>query len=158
MTYRNTSASYVHRAGRTGRQGREGGVAITLYTKEDIPYVKNVANVIAASARANGAKNLGGGEFGVESVQPWLLDSLPDVSKQMKKELKKKGIESRRAYPERGHSDIKKMRISTKSGYDRRKVNRRKGAVMGSRQRAERENDNSNGPEEEGEGWGGFGD
>ena len=45
----NSSAAYVHRAGRTGRAGRDGGASITLYSKEDLPYVKHVANVIAAS-------------------------------------------------------------------------------------------------------------
>lgn len=42
-------AFLIHLAGRTGQQGRHGGVAVTLYTKEDIPYVPNVANVIATS-------------------------------------------------------------------------------------------------------------
>ncbi|MCJ1273021.1 RNA-dependent ATPase rok1 [Puttea exsequens] len=125
----NTGASYVHRVGRTGRQGREGGVAVTLYTKEDIPYVKNVANVIAASERAkrqSGGKRVngeGGREMG---VQKWLLDALPDVSKKMRKELKRKGVESRRV----GQEGVRgKERISTKSGYDRRVENKRKGAV-----------------------------
>lgn len=37
-----TSASYVHRAGRTGRAGREGGVCITFYTKEDVMYLSTL--------------------------------------------------------------------------------------------------------------------
>ncbi len=39
-----SAASYVHRAGRTGRAGRSGGVSVTFYTKDDIPYIKSVAN------------------------------------------------------------------------------------------------------------------
>lgn len=144
----NTGASYVHRAGRTGRQGRRGGVCVTLYTKDDIPYVKNVANVIAASerAKAKGKKNpvkgqVGGigDDGGGEGVQQWLLDSLPDVSKQTRKNLKRRGVESRRQQAADGGDlrKLKKMRISTKSGYDRRMENRRKGAVAGSRARRE---------------------
>ncbi|TKA66286.1 hypothetical protein B0A49_07812, partial [Cryomyces minteri] len=67
----NSGAAYVHRVGRTGRAGREGGVAVTLYTKEDIPYIKNIANIIAASEKQKGAKGAGQG------VQQWLLDALP---------------------------------------------------------------------------------
>ena len=131
----NTGASYVHRVGRTGRQGREGGVAVTLYTKEDIPYVKNVANVISASERAKGG-NSGELKRDGQGVQKWLLDALPDVSKKTKKELKRRGVESRRANVEKeGGGEARKMRISTKSGYDRRLENRKKGTVSGSRRR-----------------------
>ncbi len=135
-----TGASYVHRAGRTGRQGREGGVAVTLYTKEDIPYVKNVANVIAARRDVSSEGGKRGSEAGAEGVQNWLLDALPNVSKKTKKELKSKGVESRRvgAGVEVGHG-ASKMRISTKSGYDRRLENLKKGAVRGSQQRLARE-------------------
>ena len=125
----NTSASYIHRVGRTGRQGRQGGVAVTLYTKEDIPYMKNVANVIAAGERAKGQIKAEG-----EGVQKWLLDALPNVSKKTKKELKRRGVESRRATVEKeGGREARKMRISTKSGYERRLENRRKGAMAGTR-------------------------
>ena len=141
-----SSAGYVHRAGRTGRQGREGGVCVTLYTKEDLPYVKNVANVIAASekARAKTPQQVHGGtttSSGASSnsintsrpkntekrgVEQWLLDALPDVDKKTRKQLKRKGVESRRI----GFEDRegRKARISTKSGYQRRLEQRRKGA------------------------------
>ena len=152
-----TSASYVHRVGRTGRQGREGGVAVTLYTKEDIPYVKNVANVIAASEKGKHARiRKSYGDEG-EGVQQWLLDSLPAVSKKTKQELKRKGVESRRAH-DRGADPkrLKKMRISTKSGYDRKLEHRRKEAVNGSRSRISKEEKEST--DSGGEGWGGFAD
>lgn len=148
----NTGASYVHRVGRTGRQGREGGVAVTLYTKEDIPYVKNIANVIAASEKANGkSSNVGNGNQG---VQKWLLDALPNVSKKAKKELKTKGVESRRANAEEGKErEARRMRISTKSGYDRRVENNRKGAVVGSQRRRDQKD-----VESEDDEWGGIDD
>ena len=136
-----TSGSYIHRAGRTGRQGREGGVVVTLYTKEDIPYVKNIANVIAASeksrakakvgntgisAGSNSSSNapnpvVGGGGGGIDQ---WLLDALPTVSKNTRKQLRKTGVESRR----KGFEDRegRRSRISTKSGYERKLEQRRK--------------------------------
>ena len=127
----NSSAAYVHRVGRTGRAGRQGGVAVTLYTKEDIPYVKNVANVIAESQR--GAKADGDG------MQQWLSKSLPKPSKRDKQQLKKGGVESRRANKnnkEERNPGGGKTRISTKSGFVRRIENNRKGAMNGSRLRA----------------------
>lgn len=130
----NTGASYIHRVGRTGRQGREGGLAVTLYTKEDIPYVKGIANVIAASERVKGESSNAKDEG--QGVQKWLLDALPNMSKKTKKELKKRGVESRRAATQQeGGREARKMRISTKSGYDRRLENKRKGAVVGTQRR-----------------------
>ncbi|KAK0745858.1 P-loop containing nucleoside triphosphate hydrolase protein [Schizothecium vesticola] len=87
-----SAAAYVHRAGRTGRAGREGGVAVTFYTKEDIPFVRSVANVIAASERQAGGA---GGEEG--TVQKWLMDALPRVAKGDKRKLSVRGVEARRA-------------------------------------------------------------
>jgi ATP-dependent RNA helicase DDX52/ROK1 len=100
-----SSAAYIHRVGRTGRAGRDGGVAVTFYTKEDVPHVKPIANVIAASERLRD----GTGVKEESSVQQWLLDALPTPSKRDKEVLKKKGVESRR-------SGNKMARISTKSG------------------------------------------
>lgn len=149
----NTGAAYVHRVGRTGRQGRSGGVAVTFYTKEDIPYVKNIANVIAASERVNG-KAIDAGEG---TVQKWLLDALPALSKKTKKELKLKGVEGRRSYPNDRETgkEARRMRISTKSGYDRKLENRRKGAVVGSQRRRDEEK-SSDTSLSEGEEWGGI--
>ena len=129
----NTGASYIHRAGRTGRAGREGGIAVTLYTKEDIPYVKNIANIIAATEKIKG--KVEGQEHG--GVQKWLLDALPTVSKKTRQELKKGGVEARRAVRsgESGRKEGKRMRISTKSGFDRRLETKRKGAIEGNRRK-----------------------
>ena len=128
----NTCNSYIHRVGRTGRQGREGGLAVTLYTKEDIPYVKNVVNVIAASGQTAST------DFNIKhednNTQKWLLNVLPNVSKSVKKSLKNHGVESRTATDRRGNGKKKtKTRISTKSGYDRRLENKRRMTVLGGR-------------------------
>nr|XP_016504604.1 PREDICTED: DEAD-box ATP-dependent RNA helicase 57-like [Nicotiana tabacum] len=42
------AAAYIHRIGRTGRAGRRGE-AITFYTEADIPFLRNIANVITSS-------------------------------------------------------------------------------------------------------------
>ncbi|ORY14150.1 ATP-dependent RNA helicase-like protein rok1 [Clohesyomyces aquaticus] len=118
----NSAAAYVHRVGRTGRAGRKGGVAVTFYTQEDIPYVKNVANVIQASEKLRGK------EGGEASVKQWLLDALPTPTKRDKQRLKKRGVEARRTVKD-GEGRAK-MRISTKSGYERRVENNRRGAKM----------------------------
>ena len=146
----NSSAAYVHRVGRTGRAGREGGVAVTYYTKEDIPYVKSIANMIAASEKLRG-------QNGEKSVQKWLLDALPDLSKRDRKELKQRGVQARR--PGARKEDDAKMkratRITTKSGYERRVENRRRGAVEASKRRkAEKETVG----EEDGDEWSGIED
>jgi ATP-dependent RNA helicase DDX52/ROK1 len=144
-----SAAVYVHRAGRTGRAGREGGVAVTLYTKEDIPFVRGVANVIAASekqaagAKANsthGRRNGEGpsgsrddNESDAEDVrenglQKWLLDALPKVSKADRKRLKIRGVEGRR-------SGGKVAGITTVSSWERRKENNRRAAIENSKAR-----------------------
>jgi ATP-dependent RNA helicase DDX52/ROK1 len=147
-----TSAAYVHRVGRTGRAGREGGVAVTFYTQEDIKYVKGIANVIAASEK--GQVNVGDGGSG---IQPWLLGTLPDISKKDKQKLKTRGVEVRRSI--KGHDDEKTIKakrqakIGTKSGYERRLENNRKGAVQGSRRR--RRDSDADGDDDE---WDGIDD
>ncbi|KAJ5450240.1 ATP-dependent RNA helicase rok1 [Penicillium daleae] len=130
----NSAAVYVHRVGRTGRAGREGGIAVTYYTKEDIPYVKSIANIIDVSEKLRGTE-------GEKSIQKWLLDSLPDLSKKNKKELKKHGVKARQVSKQVGEGKegdgkgLRRMRISTKSGFERRMENRRKGAIEASRSR-----------------------
>lgn len=123
-----SSAAYIHRAGRTGRAGREGGVAVTLYSKDDIPYLKHVANVIAAAQKQGGVEGSG--------IQQWLLDALPTLSKNDKQKFKKHGIESRTA---RGMlkdpKAARKARISTNAGFLKREENNRRGAIKGSQLR-----------------------
>ncbi|GAB7364631.1 hypothetical protein MBLNU230_g5434t1 [Neophaeotheca triangularis] len=144
-----SSAAYVHRVGRTGRAGREGGVAVTLYSKEDIAYLKPIANVIAAAQKQNGNDGKSGG------LQQWLLDALPSVSKNDKQQLKQGGVKSRTA---KGMKDdpkaAKKARISSKAGFVRQQENKRKGAIQGSRQRQKAEVASDDGAED-GE-FGGF--
>ena len=129
-----TSAAYVHRVGRTGRAGREGGIAVTFYTKEDIKYVKGIANMIAASERVRDRK----GEDET-SVEKWLLNALPDISKKEKKQLKLRGVEVRRNVKPGEDAKLvkakRKAKISTKSGYERKLKNNWKGAVLGSQRR-----------------------
>jgi ATP-dependent RNA helicase DDX52/ROK1 len=131
----NSGAAYIHRVGRTGRGGRDGGVAVTFYTKEDIPYVKNIANIIAASEKQAGKPP------SEASMQKWLLDALPKPSKEEKKKLKMYGVEARRgglgAGKEGKEAIAKKgrMQISTKSGYERKLENNMKGAILGSKRR-----------------------
>ncbi|EPE09594.1 atp-dependent rna helicase rok1 [Ophiostoma piceae UAMH 11346] len=158
-----SAAAYVHRAGRTGRAGRQGGLSVTLYTKEDIPFVKSVANVIAASEKqAGGAKDTKSGA----GIQQWLLDALPEVSKADKKKLKTRGIESRRAINREAPSkdDNKKggkggkgapaqSRITSKSAWERRKDNNRRDAIAGSKQRKLQAASGEKGDDEE---WGGL--
>ncbi|KAJ6262073.1 ATP-dependent RNA helicase rok1 [Drechslerella dactyloides] len=132
-------ASYIHRIGRTGRAGREGGMAITYYTEEDVKYVRGIVGVMEKS---------GGGE----GIQKWMLDSLPKTSKEEKKELKKKGVKERRVGTGASGGENRKSRISTKSGYDRRVAARRKAAVDFSRRKKDRDVDSDDGSGSEWEG------
>lgn len=127
-----SSAAYVHRVGRTGRAGREGGVAVTFYTKEDIPYVKSIANLIHTSEKLQGGTD-------EKSVQKWLLDALPDLSKKDKQELKRHGVKARAASAKlrSDGKEVRKSRISTKSGYDRKMENKKKSTISASRKRSQ---------------------
>ena len=44
----NSMLTYIHRVGRTGRAGRNGS-AITLFTDEDKPVVRSLANLLKVS-------------------------------------------------------------------------------------------------------------
>ncbi|KAI1463147.1 P-loop containing nucleoside triphosphate hydrolase protein [Daldinia caldariorum] len=137
-----SAAAYVHRVGRTGRAGHEGGVAVTFYTTEDVPYLKSIANVIALSEKQAGKSS-------EESVPKWLIDSLPKVGKEEKKKLKKHGVESRRG--------AKAAKITTRSAWERRKENNRRGAIAGSKKRKTQEVVNDTQGQDDGE-WDGIGD
>ncbi|KAK6533294.1 RNA-dependent ATPase rok1 [Orbilia ellipsospora] len=115
-------AGYIHRIGRTGRAGREGGMAVTYYTEEDVKYVRGIVGVMEKS---------GGGE----GLQKWMLESLPKTSKEEKKELKKKGVKERRVGTGASGGEGRKSRISTKSGYDRKIEARKKAAIGNSKQK-----------------------
>jgi ATP-dependent RNA helicase DDX52/ROK1 len=147
-----SSAAYVHRVGRTGRAGREGGIAVTFYTRDDIKYVKGIANAIAASEKARGKTKDGDGEDG---IQKWLLNALPDISKKDRQDLKKRGVDVRRkvrAGEDDKEAKAKRMaRISTKSGYERRLENNRKGAIAGGQGRLKTESEDG-----ESDSWSGF--
>ncbi|KAI1267463.1 P-loop containing nucleoside triphosphate hydrolase protein [Xylariaceae sp. FL1019] len=137
-----SAAAYVHRVGRTGRAG-ETGVACTLYTNDDIAYLKSIANVITMSEKQ-------AGKSGDEGVPKWLLESLPKVSKDDKQKLKKRGVESRRANAA--------AKISTQTAWDRRRENNRRDAIASSKKRKlERPDHDTQGDDEEDE-WGGLGD
>ncbi|KAF4819331.1 ATP-dependent RNA helicase ROK1 [Colletotrichum siamense] len=139
-----SSAAYVHRAGRTGRAGREGGVAVTFYTTDDIPFVKTVANVIAASEKQ-------AGKTGEEAnVQKWLLDALPNVSQADKKKLREKGVEARRSHGA--------AMISTESKWERKKEHNKKGAAAASKQRKKEAKQSRRGDDSDGGEWGGIDD
>lgn len=126
-----SSAAYVHRVGRTGRANREGGVAVTLYSKEDIPYLKHVVNVISMAQKQDSEGN---------SMQQWLLDALPNLNKNEKQKLKRRGIESRTSRGKQSNPKAaRKARISTKAGFVRQSENRLKGAIRGSQKRMEME-------------------
>ncbi|KAL8322791.1 hypothetical protein RB597_008476 [Gaeumannomyces tritici] len=145
-----SAAAYVHRAGRTGRAGRRGGVAVTFYTKDDIPFVKSVANVIALSEK-QAAAGSGAAAGAGAGAQKWLLDSLPDVSKKDRKTLRERGVESRR-------SGAAKARITSKSTWERRRENNRRGAIEGSKKRKKALLDDASAEHDDGEEWGGIDD
>ncbi|KAI0014845.1 P-loop containing nucleoside triphosphate hydrolase protein [Xylariomycetidae sp. FL0641] len=121
-----SAAAYVHRVGRTGRAGHEGGVAVTFYTTEDVAHLKSIANVISLSE-----KQAGKGED--QGVPKWLIESLPKVSKDEKKKLKERGVESRRG--------AKAKLITSKSAWERRKENNKRGAIVGSKKRKSQQAD-----------------
>ena len=64
--------SYIHRVGRTGRAGNKG-TAITLYTDNDVEYLRSIANLMKKS--------------GCE-VKPWMLE-LKDPGRKKWKQLEK---------------------------------------------------------------------
>ncbi|KAK7936141.1 RNA-dependent ATPase rok1 [Apiospora marii] len=137
-------AGYVHRVGRTARAGGAGD-AVTMYTKEDIPFLKSIANVITLSEKQAGK------DGNPDAVPKWLMDALPKVRKEDKQKLKKGGVESRRGA---------KAQITSKSAWERRRENNRRGAIAGSSRRSggRANEDGDEGHESEGQEseWGGL--
>ncbi|PVV00763.1 hypothetical protein BB560_004843, partial [Smittium megazygosporum] len=99
-----TVESYIHRIGRTGRAGRVGK-AITYFTKEDAPYLKNVVNVMKSS--------------GCE-VPEWMLN-LKNPTHKIKKNLKKRPID--------------RDAISTVPSFDKKQKQRLKNIIKQSKQK-----------------------
>lgn len=108
-------------------------------------YLRPIANVIRKS-QTKGDKTDGQGENGIPD---WLLDSLPAPTKGVKKDLKERGVDVRRAVKE--SDDIKEKRrkgrnvIGTKSGYDKKLENNRRGMIEGSKRRKRREGHSAGG-------------
>lgn len=134
-----SAAAYVHRVGRTGRAG-EQGIACTFYTNDDVAYLKSIANVISQSEKQ-------AGKPGNEGVPRWLLDSLPKISKEDRKKIKQRGIESRR-----GNT----TKITTKSAWERRKENNKREAIANSKKRKLRGPEDDTRDNSDDDEWGGL--
>ena len=103
---------------------------MTLYSKEDIPYLKPIANLVATAHKLKGTPE----SDTAEGVQSWLLDALPTLSKKAKQDLKKRGVESRTTRgAQKDPKAGRKSRISTKPGFLRKEENKKRGAIVASR-------------------------
>jgi ATP-dependent RNA helicase DDX52/ROK1 len=71
-----TTTSYIHRIGRTARFNRPG-TAVTLFTKDDAPYLRTIVNVMRSSGL---------------QVPEWML-KLQAPTKKDKQKLKNKPVE-----------------------------------------------------------------
>ncbi|KAK0535849.1 RNA-dependent ATPase rok1 [Tilletia horrida] len=109
-----SAQSYTDRIARTGRPGKEGK-AVTLFTKEDRPYLKIVVNVMKIS--------------GTTDIPQWLLD-LPNLTKKERRKL-------RRVAPER--KDVKEA--AGTSTFGRKEAMKRAEMVAGSKRRSARDQD-----------------
>ncbi|PVU88229.1 hypothetical protein BB561_005964 [Smittium simulii] len=97
-----TVESYIHRIGRTGRAGR-AGKAITYFTKDDSPYLKNVVNVMKSSGC---------------NVPEWMLN-LKKPTTSIKKNIKKR--------------PIKRDNISTVPAFDKKRQQHKKNIIAQSK-------------------------
>lgn len=93
----NTTASYIHRIGRSGRAGRPGQ-AITFYTEDDVPLLRSIVNVVVASGC---------------DVPSWML-SLPK-NKRKRHNPKRERISVRPFSQKRKHRHVSKLPAKTKS-------------------------------------------
>ena len=89
-----SGVDYVHRVGRTGRAGRKG-TAITLFTEDDKPMLRSIANIMKIS--------------GCE-VPEWML------------QLKKIGKNERRRLEKHA---IKRDDITTQAKFDKKRKNKK---------------------------------
>ena len=104
-----SAVAYIHRIGRTGRAGQEGS-AVTLFTEEDIPNLRPIANVI----------KLSGG-----TIPEWMLN-IPKLNTKKKRAL-------RYSAPER-------RGISTSSGYGVAQKKRKMNIIAQSKKKTEGKN------------------
>ena len=102
-----SAVDYIHRIGRTGRAGQEG-TAVTLFTEDDIPQLRPIANVI----------KLSGG-----TVPEWML-SIPKLNTKKKRQL-------RQSAPER-------RSISTSCDYDKGQKQRKLNIIAQSKGRGKK--------------------
>ncbi len=102
-----SAVAYIHRIGRTGRAGQEG-TAVTLFTEDDIPQLRPIANVI----------KLSGG-----TVPEWML-SIPKLNTKKKRQL-------RQSAPER-------RSISTSCDYDKGQKQRKLNIIAQSKGRGKK--------------------
>ena len=111
---------------------------MTLYSKDDMPYLKHIANVMAMAQRRQGGE--------VSDMQRWLADALPKLSKNEKQALKKHGVKARTARgPETDAKASRRSKISTKAGFVRRAENRRRGAKAASQRMVQADADSDGG-------------
>ncbi|KAI8052473.1 P-loop containing nucleoside triphosphate hydrolase protein [Syncephalis plumigaleata] len=108
-----TVQSYIHRIGRTGRAGREGE-AITLFTNDDVDFLRSIVNVMKESGC---------------DVPEWML-KLKKASKDKRHQLRK--------------APIKRKTISTRTSYDKRKAHRKQEMIAASQRKKEATTHTSN--------------
>lgn len=120
-------------------------------------YLRPIANVIRKSQTTDGTKNKD--DESENGIPDWLLNSLPALTKEVKKELKERGVDVRRGVKE--SDDVKEKRrkgrnlIGTKSGYDKKLENNRRGMIEGSKRRKRREEQGDDDDEDDEDGDGG---
>jgi ATP-dependent RNA helicase DDX52/ROK1 len=123
--------------------------------------VKGIAGVIEASKKQR--KKVEGEDAAEEEEgtnAQWLIDALPKTGKRQKQQMKKFGVEARRGAGagtggEGTGKGGKDEKISSKSSWQRRKEERKRGAIEGSQRRKRKMQESENEDEEE---WEGFDD
>lgn len=97
-----STTQYIHRIGRTGRSNRTG-CALTLFTEQDRPLLRNIAEIIHHSG---------------SSVPQWMLRELPRIGKQRGDRLQQFGV-PRQSISDEIHQqqtqNIRKLKQKTKA-------------------------------------------